>query len=43
MAPVFAAFLAQIGQSWPDEHLVLVLDDVSLHRSAAMPSRWAAQ
>ena len=32
----FAAFLAQIGQTWPDEVLVLVLDNVSYHRSAAM-------
>ena len=39
----FAAFLAQIGQTWPDEDLVLVLDNVSYHRSAAMRTWWAAQ
>lgn len=39
----FAAFLAQIGQRWPEEDLVLVLDNVSYHRSAAMRTWWAAQ
>jgi hypothetical protein len=39
----FAAFLAQIGQTWPDEDLVLVLDNGSFHRSAAMRPWWAAQ
>ena len=39
----FAAFLAQIGQTWPDDDLVLVLDNVSYHRSAAMRTWWAAQ
>lgn len=32
----FAAFLEQIGQRWPEGELVLVLDNVSYHRSAAM-------
>ena len=39
----FAAFLEQIGQTWPEEDLVLVLDNVSYHRSAAMRTWWAAQ
>ena len=43
MGTGFAAFLAQIGQTWPDEDLVLVLDNVSYHRSAAMRTWWAAQ
>ena len=29
----FAAFLAQIAQTWPEDHLVLVMDNVSYHRS----------
>jgi transposase len=39
----FAAFLEQIGQTWPEEDLVLVLDNVSYHRSDAMRTWWAAQ
>jgi transposase len=39
----FAAFLEQIAQTWPEEDLVLVLDNVSYHRSAAMRSWWAQQ
>jgi len=39
----FAAFLEQIAQTWPTDHLVLVLDNVSYHRSAAMRTWWAAQ
>lgn len=39
----FAAFLAQLAATWPTEHLVLVLDNVSYHRSAAMRIWWAAQ
>ena len=39
----FAAFLEQIGQTWPEDDLVLVLDNVSYHRSAAMRTWWAAQ
>lgn len=39
----FAAFLDQIAQAWPAEDLVLVLDNVSYHRSAAMRTWWAAQ
>ena len=39
----FAAFLEQIAHTWPDDHLVLVLDNVSYHRSAAMRAWWAAQ
>jgi DDE superfamily endonuclease len=32
----FAAFLEQLAQAWPEEDLVLVLDNVSYHRSAPM-------
>ena len=39
----FAAFLAQIAQTWPDQTLVLVLDNVSYHRSRPMRAWWAAQ
>jgi transposase len=39
----FAALLEQIAQTWPDDHLVLVLDNVSYHRSPAMRSWWAQQ
>jgi len=39
----FAAFLAQVAAAWPGEPLVLVMDNVSYHRSAAMRAWWAAQ
>lgn len=39
----FAAFLDQVAQTWPDEPLVLVMDNVSYHRSQAMRAWWAAQ
>ena len=39
----FAAFLEQIGQTWPEEDLVLVLDNVSYHRSEAMRTWWTEQ
>jgi hypothetical protein len=39
----FAAFLEQIAQTWPQEDLVLVLDNVSDHRSAARRPWWTAQ
>lgn len=39
----FAAFLEQIGQQWPEEVLVLVLDNASYHRSQPMRTWWAAQ
>lgn len=39
----FAAFLEQIAQTWPDQTLVLVLDNASCHRSAAMRTWWATQ
>jgi hypothetical protein len=39
----FATFLEQIGQAWPGEDLVLVLDNVSYHRSAAVRAWWAGQ
>ena len=37
-----AAFRAQVAQTWPDEPVVLVLDQVSSHRSRAMRAWWAA-
>ena len=39
----FAAFLARIAQTWPEQTLVLVLDNASYHRSAAMRAWWAEQ
>jgi transposase len=39
----FAAFLAQVAQTWPADHLVLVMDNVSYHRSRAMRDWWATQ
>lgn len=39
----FAAFLEQIAQTWPEGHLVVVMDNVSYHRSPAMRAWWAAQ
>lgn len=39
----FAAFLAQVAQTWPDDHLVLVLDNASYHRSPVVKRWWAAQ
>jgi transposase len=39
----FAAFLAQIAQTWPADHLVLVMDNASYHRSPVVREWWAAQ
>lgn len=39
----FAAFLAQVAEMWPEDHLVLVMDNVSYHRSQAMRDWWAGQ
>lgn len=39
----FAAFLDHIAQTWPDEHLVLVMDNVSYHRSPIVRDWWAEQ
>ncbi len=39
----FAAFLAQVAQRWPDDDLLLILDNVSYHRSPAVRAWWAAQ
>lgn len=39
----FAAFLEQIARTWPGDDLVLVMDNVSYHRGAAMRDWWAAQ
>lgn len=39
----FAHFLERIAQTWPGDDLVLVMDNVSYHRGAAMREWWAAQ
>ena len=39
----FAVFLERVSRAWPKEDLVVVLDNVSYHRSAAMRTWWAAQ
>jgi len=39
----FAAFLDQIAQTWPDDQLILVLDNASYHRSPVVKTWWAAQ
>ena len=39
----FAAFPAQVARTWPDEHVVLVLDNVSYHRAPAVRAWWAEQ
>lgn len=39
----FADFLAEIAATWPTDHLVLVMDNASYHRSPAMREWWAAQ
>jgi transposase len=39
----FATFLEQVAQAWPTGQLVLVMDNVSYHRSQAMKDWWKAQ
>ena len=39
----FATFLEQLAQAWPEDDLVLVLDNVSYHRSLPMRTWWADQ
>jgi transposase len=39
----FAAFLECVARAWPKDDLVLVLDNVSYHRSPSMRTWWAAQ
>jgi transposase len=39
----FATFLAHLAEAWPEEQLVLVLDNVSYHRSPVVRTWWAAQ
>lgn len=39
----FATFLARVAQAWPDDHLVLVMDNASYHRSPAVRDWWAQQ
>jgi transposase len=39
----FVAFLDQIARTWPAEHVVLVMDNVSYHRSPVVRTWWAAQ
>lgn len=38
----FATFLDQIVHTWPDEQVVLVLDNASYHRSPVVRQWWAA-
>lgn len=39
----FAAFLAHVGQTWPVDQIVLVMDNVSYHRSPVVHMWWAQQ
>lgn len=39
--PAFAVFLAEVAQTWPDDQLVLVMDNVSYHRSPVVRDWWA--
>ncbi|HVL22926.1 MAG TPA: transposase, partial [Thermomicrobiales bacterium] len=39
----FAAFLDQLAQTWPADHLVVVMDHVRYHRSPVVRTWWAAQ
>ena len=39
----FVAFLARLARTWPDEQLVLVMDNVSYHRAPAVRAWWAEQ
>lgn len=39
----FAAFLARLARAWPDEQVVLVMDNVSYHRAPAVRAWWAEQ
>lgn len=39
----FAGFLARLAQAWPSEHLILVMDNVSYHRSPVVRAWWAEQ
>jgi hypothetical protein len=41
--PGFAAFLARMATVWPDEQLVLVMDNVSYHRAPAVRAWWGEQ
>ena len=39
----FAAFLERIAETWPEQTLVVALDNASYHRGAAMRAWWATQ
>jgi transposase len=39
----FAAFLELVARTWPNEPLVLVMDNVSYHRAPAARAWWADQ
>lgn len=39
----FVAFLDQGAEAWPRDHLVLVMDNVSYHRSQVMKDWWQQQ
>lgn len=37
----FAAFLGQLAAAWPDDQMVLVMDNASYHRLPAVRAWWA--
>ena len=39
----FATVLARIAQAWPDDPVILVMDNVSYHRAPAARAWWAEQ
>lgn len=39
----FVAFLDHVVQAWPEDHLVLVLDTASYHRSPEVRAWWTRQ
>jgi transposase len=41
-APEFVAFLDQLATRWPDEHLILVLDNAAYHKTATIRAWFAA-
>ena len=41
-AAEFATFLEQVATRWPEDHLVLVLDNATYHKTAALRAWFAA-
>jgi hypothetical protein len=39
----FVAFLDHVAQTWPEYHLVLVLDNASYHRSPDVRDWWTRE